>query len=266
MDVYKIPEKYDNSFSVAKPLVSVISPCYNAESTISQTIESLLCQTFGDWEMIIVDDCSTDMSSVIIENYVKRDCRIRYLKTDRCSGSPALPRNLGISEAKGRYIAFLDSDDMWLPEKLKNQLNIITQPEIAIVFSNYEKIGWDSKCCGREIIAPSIVDYLLLLKGNCIGCLTAMYDTVKVGKVFFKKIGHEDYAMWLSILKSGYKARNTDTVAALYRVGGHSISSNKLKTMLWQWSILRNEEQLPIFKAAYYFIHYMVRALKKTIK
>lgn len=187
------------------------------------------------------------------------------MKTDKCSGSPAFPRNLGINEAKGRYIAFLDSDDIWLPNKLEDQLKVLVQPEIAIVFSNYEKIGWDSKRYGRKIIAPSIVDYLLLLKGNCIGCLTAMYDTVKVGKVFFKNMGHEDYIMWLSILKKGYQARNTDTVAALYRVGGHSISSNKLKTMLWQWSILRNEEQLPIYKATYYFIYYMVKALKKIV-
>lgn len=245
--------------------ISVIMPMYNAEMFVDKAISSVISQTYFDWELLIVDDCSTDKSSTIVESYMRNDCRIKYLKTDKCTGSPALPRNLGIKEAKGRYIAFLDSDDVWLPNKLEDQLKVIVQPEIAIVFSNYEKIGWNSKRCGRKIIAPSIVDYLLLLKGNCIGCLTAMYDTTKVGKVFFKNMGHEDYIMWLSILKKGYQARNTDTVAALYRVGGHSISSNKLKTMLWQWSILRNEEQLSIYKAIYYFIHYIVKALKKTV-
>lgn len=245
--------------------VSVIMPVYNAEKFIDEAINSVISQTYLNWELLIVDDCSTDKSSTIVKKYVKKDCRIRYLKTEKCSGSPALPRNLGISEAKGRYIAFLDSDDMWLPDKLKNQLKVIVHPEIGIVFSNYEKIGWDGERRGRKIIAPSIVDYLLLLKGNCIGCLTAMYDTRKVGKVFFKNIGHEDYVMWLSILKIEYKARNTDTIAALYRVGGHSISSNKMKTMLWQWNILRNEERLPIYKAVYYFIYYMLKALKKAV-
>ena len=245
--------------------VSIIMPVYNAERFIDEAIDSVISQTYFDWELLIVDDCSTDKSSTIVKNYLRNDSRIRYLKTDKCSGSPAFPRNLGINEAKGRYIAFLDSDDIWLPNKLEDQLKVLVQPEIAIVFSNYEKIGWDSKRYGRKIIAPSIVDYLLLLKGNCIGCLTAMYDTVKVGKVFFKNMGHEDYIMWLSILKKGYQARNTDTVAALYRVGGHSISSNKLKTMLWQWSILRNEEQLPIYKATFYFMYYMVKALKKIV-
>jgi hypothetical protein len=127
-------------------------------------------------------------------------------------------------------------------------------------------MGDENKRLGREIIAPSTVDYSILLKGNCIGCLTAMYDTTKVGKMFFKNIRHEDYVMWISILKKGYRAQNTNTVAALYRVGRHSLSSNKLKTMSWQWNILRNEECLPIYKAAYSFIHYAVRAFFKAMK
>lgn len=248
------------------PLVSVITPCYNAESFISQTIESVLDQSFGNWEMIIVDDCSRDNSPAIIKNYQEKDARIRYLQTDKPSGSPTIPRNIGIEEAKGRYIAFLDSDDVWLPNKLEEQVRVFVDSEAVIVFSNYEKIDREGKRCGREITSPSMVDYLLLLKGNCIGCLTAMYDTEKVGKVFFKEMGHEDYCLWLSILRKGNKAQNTNTVTALYRVGGHSISSNKLKTMLWQWDILSNEENLPIYQVVYYFIHYAFRAFGKAMK
>ena len=166
------------------PLVSIITPCYNAAPFISQAIESVLAQSFGDWEMIIVDDCSSDDSLLIIQEYARIDSRIRYLRTDKPSGSPTLPRNMGIKEAKGRYIAFLDSDDIWLPNKLSDQLKVFEKSEVAIVFSNYEKVNLDGERSGREIIAPCEVDYPLLLKGNCIGCLTAMYDSALTGKIF----------------------------------------------------------------------------------
>ena len=247
-------------------LVSIITPCYNAGLSISKTIESVLSQTYSNWEMIIVDDCSKDNSAKIVNRYVQIDSRIRFLKTEKPSGSPAYPRNIGIGAARGRYIAFLDSDDMWLPNKLKEQLDIIKQEDVAIVFSNYEKIDSEGKRNQRIITAPTIVDYSMLLKGNCIGCLTAMYDTEKVEKLFFKKIGHEDYLMWLSILKKGFKAKNTNTVAALYRVGNQSVSSNKLKILSWQWNILRNEEKLGLIKASYFYLHYAVKAFLKAIK
>lgn len=245
-----------------QPLISIITPCYNAASFIAQAIESVLAQSFGNWEMIIMDDCSSDDSLSIIQKYAKKDPRIRYLRTNKPSGSPTLPRNMGIKEAKGRYIAFLDSDDMWLPNKLDEQLRIFEKSEVAIVFSNYEKVDLNGERCGREIIAPCEVDYRLLLKGNCI----AMYDSALTEKMFFKEIGHEDYVCWLSILKRGYKAQNTNTVTALYRVGDHSVSSNKLRAMNWQWNILRNEMLLPVYKAVYYFIHYAVKAFAKAMR
>lgn len=248
------------------PLVSIITPCYNAESFIVDTIESVLVQTYGGWELIVVDDCSTDRSAILIKEYQEKDFRIRYLKMEKPFGSPALPRNRGIKKAKGRYIAFLDSDDLWLPKKLEEQLSIIGRAGIAIVFSNSKKIGREGKRLGCPIIAPSTVDYFLLLKGNCIGCLTAMYDTAKVGKIFFKEVDHEDCVLWLSILKKGYKAQNTNTVAALYRVGNPWISSNKLKVLPWQWNILRKEEHVPFYKAVYFYVHYAIKAFFKTIK
>ena len=248
------------------PLVSIVTPCYNAESYISLTINSVLAQTFGAWEMLVIDDCSTDRSSVIVKEFAAKDCRIKYLKTDQPSHSPTRPRNMGINAARGRYIAFLDSDDMWLPEKLEEQLKIVNQNEVAIVFSNYEKIDKEGQRSDRKVIAPSYVDYSRLLKGNCIGCLTAMYDTAKVGKVFFKNVGHEDCVLWLDILKKGFKAQNTNTIAALYRVGNLSVSSNKLKILSWQWNILRNEEHFPIYKAFYFYVHYAIRGFLKSMK
>ena len=247
-------------------LVSVIIPCYNSERYIVQSIESVIMQTFQQWEMIIVDDCSTDNSADIIKKYEAKDFRIRYLKTNEPSGSPSIPRNIGIREARGRYIAFLDSDDIWLPKKLEEQLKFIDQPNVAMVFSNFEKVDQAGRRTKRKIIAPSVVDYHLLLRGNCIGCLTVMYDTEKVGKMYFKNVRHEDCALWLSILKKGYKAQNTNSVMALYRVGNHSISSNKMKILSWQWNILRKEEKLPWGRAVFLYIHYAVKALLKAIK
>lgn len=248
------------------PLISIITPCYNAGYFISQSIESVMAQSFQNWELIIIDDHSKDNTLAIVQSYCDKDTRIRCLQTEYPSGSPTVPRNLGIKVAKGRYIAFLDSDDAWLPNKLEEQLKAFEDPKVAIVFSNYEKIDQNGERNHREIKAPGIVDYPLLLKGNCIGCLTVMYDTERVGKVYFKKMGHEDYVCWLSILKQGYIARNTNTIAALYRVGGASVSSNKLKAITWQWNILRHVECLPFHVAAYYFLHYAYKAFSKALK
>lgn len=251
---------------MTKVCISVIIPCYNAESYIADAIESVIIQSFTNWEIIVVDDCSTDNSVAVIKRYCSQDHRIKYLRTACSSGSPTLPRNIGIEHSRGRYIAFLDSDDLWLPRKLEEQMKCIAKKEVAIVFSNYEKMDWDGRRNKRRIIAPSLVDYYQLLKGNCIGCLTALYDTEKVGKLYFKNVKHEDCVLWLSILRKGYKAQNTNTVTALYRVGNKSVSSNKLKLLSWQWNILRKEEGLSFCQASYYYIHYAVRAFLKALK
>lgn len=246
--------------------VSIITPCYNASQYISYTIDSVLNQTYANWEMIIVDDCSTDNSSDIIKQFISGDTRIKYFKTDNPSGSPVLPRNIGIEKATGRYIAFLDSDDIWLPTKLEEQLKLFKDEKTAVVFSNYEKISETGERNQRIIIAPKETNYHNLLKGNVIGNLTGIYDTEKVGKVYCKDIRHEDYVLWLSILKKGYIAKNTNTVTALYRVRENSVSSNKLKILSWQWNILRNVEKISLPKAIYYYINYAIRAFLKAIK
>ncbi len=246
--------------------VSIITPCYNASQYISYTIDSVLNQTYANWEMIIVDDCSTDNSSDIIKHFISVDTRIKYFKTDNPSGSPVLPRNIGIEKATGRYIAFLDSDDIWLPTKLEEQLKLFKDDKTAVAFSNYEKMNEAGERNQRIIIAPKETNYHNLLKGNVIGNLTGIYDTEKVGKVYCKDIRHEDYVLWLSILKKGYIAKNTNTVTALYRVRENSVSSNKLKILSWQWNILRNVEKISLPKAIYYYINYAIRAFLKAIK
>ncbi|MCK9299999.1 MAG: glycosyltransferase family 2 protein [Bacteroidales bacterium] len=247
-------------------MISIITPCYNSVDFIPQAIDSVIAQTYTDWEMIVVDDNSRDNSAEIIQEYCRKDSRIRYIQTERPSGSPTLPRNIGLEHARGRFIAFLDSDDVWLPGKLEEQLSLFQEDKVAIVYSDYEKISEEGKRDNRIIKAPSLVNYNTLLKGNVMGCLTVMYDTQKVGKRFFDFIGHEDYAVWLSILKDGYIAKNTNTVTALYRVRRQSVSSNKWDVLSWQWNIYVKVEKTGIPLAVYYFINYAVRAFLKRIK
>lgn len=241
-------------------------PCYNSGTYIRQAINSVKGQTYRDWELLVVDDGSTDNSADIIKGMEQTDGRIKYLKTNAPSGSPIVPRNIGVKNALGRYIAFLDSDDAWLPNKLERQMKMFEQYEdMAICFSNYEKMTEQGERNNRIIKAPSISTYKQLLLSNVIGCLTAVYDTEKVGKVFFQNHSHEDYILWLDILKRGYVARNTNTVEALYRVRENSVSSNKLKTLSWQWDIYRNVEKIGLFRSSYYFLNYAYRAFKKAL-
>ena len=248
-------------------MISIVTPCYNADAYIAETINSVLAQTYKDWEMIIVDDCSTDQSSTIIHEFTKIDHRIKYFKTSEPSGSPTKPRNIGIQNSKGRYIAFLDSDDLWLPEKLEEQMKLFDKYEdTAIVFSFYEKISETGVRENRVVKAPLCVTYKSLLHGNVIGNLTGIYDSAKVGKCYFLSAGHEDYILWLSILKKGYLARACPSVLALYRVRDNSVSANKLKAMYWTWQIYLDIEQLGYLKSLYYFLSYAFKSFMKSLR
>lgn len=246
--------------------ISVIMPVFNAEKYIEFAIRSVLDQTFSHWELLIIDDGSTDRSIPIIKKYVEQDSRIHFFQTKTPSGSPAKPRNIGITEAHGRFIAFLDSDDIWLPTKLQEQLPLFDNWDTAVVFSNYEKMSEDGQRSSRVIIAPKKTNYSKLLKGNVIGNVTGIYDTQKVGKVFFLNINHEDYVLWLSILKKGYVALNTNSVTALYRLRRQSVSSNKINVLFWQWNIYTHIEKLNYFRATYLFICYAYKAFRKAMK
>ena len=248
------------------PQVSIIMPCYNAEHFISDAIESVISQTFSDWELLVVDDCSTDNSADIIRSFCEKDARIQYFKTDSPSGSPAIPRNIGIENAKGHYIAFLDSDDLWFPTKLEHQLPLFSMKNVAVVFSFYAKMNETGAYHSGKIESPTFVSYDYMLDGNCIGNLTGIYDSEKVGKLFQKQIHHEDYVMWLEILKNGFFAVNTNTVEAVYRENKNSLSGSKLQVFKWQWNILRNVLGMPFFKAVKHFSKYAVGGVLKFLK
>ena len=247
-------------------LVSVIMPMHNSEKFVGKAIESVMCQTYPYWELLVVDDGSTDRSCDIVRAYARQDSRIQLLINDNPIGMPFAPRNYGIERAKGDFIAFLDSDDMWLREKLSQQLPYFSRDNrTAVVFSDYEKIDENGRRAARVVSTPRKTSYQQLLYGNVIGNLTGIYDVRKVGKYYFKNIHHEDYAFWLSVLKSGYIARSTQTVLALYRVRKASVSSSKLRIVSWQWKVYRDIEHISIFRSMYYYMFYAVRGLRKSL-
>jgi len=248
-------------------LVSIIMPSYNVESFIRYSIESVLNQSFADWELLIIDDHSSDRTYSIAMDYCHKDARIKVLKTKVPSGSPAEPRNLGICSARGRFIAFLDSDDIWLSSKLEEQLRLMQNEQAVIVYSDYEKIDEKGNSRNRIIRAPRRVEYNGLLKGNILACSTVLVDTQKLSEFYFEKQGHEDYALWLKVLRLTHgEARNTGTIQMLYRVREGSISSNKLNAAKWVWRIFRENEGLSIFSSFYFLTHTLVRSFLKFVK
>ncbi len=247
-------------------MVSVVMPMCNSEKYVGKAIESVMGQTYSNWELLVVDDGSTDRSCDVVKAYALKDNRIRLLINDNPVGMPYAPRNYGIQRAKGDFIAFLDSDDMWLREKLSQQIPLFFHDNItAVVYSDYEKISESGKRSARIVTAPRNTNYRQLLYGNVIGNLTGIFDVRKVGKNYFTDVHHEDYAFWLSVLKSGYIARNTQTVSALYRVRRQSLTANKLSILSWQWHIYRKVENIGVFRSAYYYCFYAVGALYKSL-
>jgi glycosyltransferase involved in cell wall biosynthesis len=244
-------------------LVSIITPSYNSVRFISETIESVLDQTYIHWEMIIIDDGSSDNSIKIVESYLLKDSRIKLIKLSKNMG-PATTRNYGIKEAKGRYIAFLDSDDLWYPNKLLQQISFMYNNDIALSYTRYNHIEEKSKKIINEIYIPSKVSYSELLKQNIIGCLTAIYDTKKLGKIYMPEIRQrQDYALWLDILKKIPYAYGIEESLASYRVRSTSISSNKWIASKYNWKLYREIEKLALHKAIYYFGWYTYRSILK---
>lgn len=243
--------------------VSVITPSYNSSSHIAETIRSVINQSYSNWEMIIVDDCSTDNSIDLIQSFIDQDSRIKLIKLSENSGA-AIARNTAIKAAEGRYIAFLDSDDLWHSIKLEKQIQYMKDKNIAFSFSSYEKIDENGLPFGVAYI-PKKVNYHKLLKTNVIGCLTAMYDAEKLGKIYMPlNTRREDFAAWLFILKKINYAYGIDEVLAQYRVHDSQSSAKKIKMARENWNLYRNIEKLNYFKSIYYFSHYAVRGGLRT--
>jgi len=249
-----------------KELASIIMPNYNSAPFIQESIVSILSQDYENWELIIVDDYSSDDSLKIIEVLMADNKRIKLIQLAQ-NGGPAVARNRAIEEANGRYIAFLDSDDLWHPEKLSKQISFMQKHDVALSYTGYYRIEEKSGEIIDQIHVPKKVDYNELLKQNIIGCLTAMYDTQKIGKVYMPEIlKRQDFGLWLSILKLVPYAYGLDEPLAYYRVRTTSVSSNKMLASKYNWKLYREVEKLPLYKAIYYFGWYTYRSILKYKK
>lgn len=248
------------------PKVSIIIACYNSQTTIARTINSILCQSFNNWELVIVDDCSTDNSAEVIKSYAEKDSRIIYLKTDQNTCSPSSPRNIGIEYATGQYITFVDSDDIWLPDKLDMQIREIENYGYDLVYSYYEKVNHKYKRKNRVVKTKESVNYNDMLKSNHIPLLTAMIRKSDISDIRFKNIPNEDYCFWLDILKKGITAHNIGEVTALYRVSKRSRSSNKWKMAHGFWHIIRHHQKIGFTRSCIYMVSYIIIGLSKYIK
>jgi teichuronic acid biosynthesis glycosyltransferase TuaG len=246
-----------------KPLVSVITPAYNAARFIRETIKSVQGQTLTDWEMIIIDDCSTDNTPDVAREQAGNDPRIRIVRMDKNS-LQALARNKGIREARGKYIAFLDSDDLWLPDKLAMQTGFMEKTGYVLTYSSYKKINEKGDIISNPLKFPPVVNLEGLLKSNHIGCLTAVYNAEELGKVYMPDIAkREDYALWLKILSMGNKAYLIDRCLAMYRIRAGSVSNNKASAAFYQWKIYREIENLSLIKSLRYFSSYALNGFIK---
>ena len=268
-------------------LVSIVMPAFNCKDFIAESVVSVLAQTYQNWELIIVDDCSNDETAEIAIQYTLQDERIRFFMMDRNSG-PSLVRNKAIEQSRGQYIAFLDSDDLWKPEKLETQIEMMRDRKALFCFSSYEPFYEDGLILS-VVCAPQTVDYGRMLLGSVIGCLTVVYDASEIGKRYFseksdeiagtiysrviRKLGHEDYILWLNILKDcdanlypGWSVIGIKKSLAFYRLRNNSLSASKLKVALYQWVIYRRCEKIGMLKSIFYFGNYIIRGILKHKK
>lgn len=243
-------------------LISIIMPVYNSEKFIEKSIKSVLNQDYNNWELLIIDDCSTDKSSKIISTYSNKYKRIKHFKNEQNKGV-SKSRNFGIKNAKGDYIAFLDSDDIWYNDKLSKQINFMKNNNYVFTFTAYEIIDENGKQKNKIIKASKEINYKKLLKGNNIGCFTVMIDKKIMENFLMPEIHHEDYATWLKILKKNYKAHGLNKILGAYRKREGSLSSNKVISSIWTFKIYKNYIGLSLFKSSYYFIFYIYNSIKK---
>lgn len=246
-------------------LVSIIVPAYKAASHIPATIESVLAQTYPRWEMLIADDCSPDNTRSVIADWAARDERIKLIALPR-NGGPAAARNGALAQAQGRWVAFLDSDDLWLPQKLERSLALAQQTQAALVYTGYRRISVDGSRTGRYIGVPPTLNYRQLLGHTAIATSTVLIDRHLAGEIRMQKVYYDDFVCWLGILKRGLTARGLNEDLMRYRVLPQSVSRNKQNSAREVWKIYRFTEHLGYLAASWHFLNYAARALLKYQK
>lgn len=246
-----------------KPLVSIITPTFNSEKFISETIHSVQNQTYENWEMIIVDDGSSDKTIEIINSIAKTENRIRSYPQTQNIG-PAKARNIGIDKARGKYMTFLDADDIWFPNFVENSIKTIKETNIHFVFSSYRRTNENLEFVYSDFIVPKKVTYTDILKTNSISCLTAFLDIEVLGKKSMPEIfKRQDMGLWLKYLKEIPFAYGIQETQAIYRIRENSLSRKKSKLLKYQWQFYREVENLNFFQSIYYMLQWMYRGFIK---
>ena len=243
-------------------MITVITPSYNAEDFICETIKSVQAQTYQNWELIIVDDCSTDYTSVLAKDYAAKDPRIKVIKAP-VNGGVAKARNIGLEHATGEYIAFLDSDDLWKPDKLEKQLTFMKEKGCVLSYTDFQKFNSVDGSVGKVMHCPKKMRANDILKNTAIGCLTVMVDKKQAGEFRMPPLNHtEDNCTWYHILKDTNKtAYNLGEVLSFYRDGNASMTKNKGKSAKLQWETYRCYFKFSRIKSVYYFMWYAINAI-----
>lgn len=249
-------------------LISIIVPVYNAENYILETMDSVLAQTYSDWELLLVDDCSSDRSAEVIAQYAEKEkeSRIRLIRQTSNQGA-ACARNRGLMEAQGRYIAYLDADDFWMPEKLEHELEFMRKKDAAFVFTGYEFADENGAGLGKVVRVPETLSYRQALSNTTIFTTTVMFDTEKIPReqLVMPQIKSEDTALWWRVLRCGHTAYGLDENLALYRRARRTLSSNKLEAMRRIWNLYRKAEGMGIASSAWHFCFWAVRAVWRRV-
>lgn len=250
-------------------LVSIVTPSFNSSKFIFETIKSIQEQTIKNWELLITDDCSSDNSYEIIKNTFISDPRIKVFKLEKNSGAGAA-RNNSIEKAKGRYIAFCDSDDRWYPSKLEEQIRFMQEKDCFLSYSSYDTCNEKGEIIGFVRCLPSL-NYYKIIRDNGIGCLTAIYDTQKIGKHYFPLIRkRQDWSLWIKIIKEHGDAFGLDKPLALYRVREDSISSNKMEMLKYNYNVYHeilgyNKVKSAMILGLYFMPYYFYKKIKQKI-
>lgn len=245
-------------------LVSIIMPSYNTAKYIADSIKSVQDQTYQNWELIIVDDCSSDNTDEIVSRY--DDERIVYLKNKENSGA-AVSRNRALENAKGRWIAFLDSDDLWYPTKLTEQIQFMKKNNYSFSYTSYEEIDEDDKKNGVKVTGPKVVTKIGMYRYCWPGCLTVMYDAKKIGKIQIADIKkNNDYAMWLKVIKKA-NCYYYDKVLAQYRKRSGSISNHGyLKLIKWHYKLFKETDNKRVVVAIFLTLQNLVYGCWKKVR
>ncbi|MGM9478144.1 glycosyltransferase family 2 protein [Pedobacter sp. GSP4] len=248
-----------------EPLVSIVTPCYNSASFISATLESVVSQEYKNWELIVVDDRSTDDTCKIVEVYAEQHTGIHLISLKE-NGGVSNARNIGMAAARGKYIAFLDSDDIWFKDKLSRQISFMEEKGLPLTFCSYKRINEEGKVISAQIPVPATVVYNSLLAHNVVIFSTSMILKAAIGELQFGQAGHEDWIFLLQILKKNGTGYGINETLAFYRVRKNSVSSNKLQAIGYTWNIFRKSEGIGYLRSTFLLARYAVSATLKRLR